>query len=137
MKKRCIITLIFLLLIPSVAFAQTSRSRSGAATANRSWAGFITAFRAAVQKRDRAALSRMIAIPFVTQVDGELDSAAKVFKWLDQDNGWNELQKEVRPGAKFTDLGGPTHNRCAKNGVFCFSFGPDGLWRLSMQGENE
>ncbi len=137
MKKTRIISLMLLLLIPSLVFTQTSRSRSTTATANRSWPSFIAAFHVAVKKRDRVALRKMIAIPFITQVDGELNSSDEVFKWLDQDNGWAELQKEVKPGAKFDDLGGRELNRCARNGIFCFGFGSDRRWRLSMQTENE
>ncbi len=134
MKKARIISLMLLLLIPSLAFAQTSGSKNVAA-ANRSWPSFIAVFRAAVNKRDRVALRKMIAIPFHTQVDGELNSPDEVFKWLDQDNGWAELQRAVAPRSKSTsNNAGARPQRWA--GIFDFEFGRDGRWRLSGQSEN-
>lgn len=137
MRKIHALSLILLLVMSSLSLAQTSRSRNVTVAANQSWPRFLTAFRAAVNKRDRDTLRGMIAIPFLTQVDGELKSPDEVFKWLNLDNGWAELQKEVRPTAKFTDPSGKGVQRCAKNGIFCFKFESDGHWRLSEQGENE
>jgi hypothetical protein len=124
MKKTCILSLILLLLIPSLAFAQTSGSKDVAA-ANRSWPSFIAAFRVAVKKRDQVTLRKMIQIPFVTQVDGELNSPDEVFKWLDLDNGWAELQRAVAPRSKTTsNNAGARPKRWA--GIFDFEFGRDG-----------
>jgi hypothetical protein len=109
------------------------------ALAVKRWPAFITEFRVAVKKRDRAALRGMIAIPFKTQVDGELGSADQVFKWLGGDGDlWNELQREVAPGAKFSGVSSRTARpqRCA-TGIFCFEFGTDEHWRLSSQEEND
>jgi hypothetical protein len=118
---------------PSVAVNALAKSR---------WPAFLVAFRAAVTKRDRAALRGMIAIPFATQTDGELTSAEEVFKLLDQAKWWVELKKETGPSARFTDpgAGAISHfrpQRCARDGIFCFVFGTDEHWRLSAQVENE
>jgi hypothetical protein len=108
--------------------------------ANSSWAAFYPAFRAAVKTRDSAALRGMIASPFLTQSDGELNSPEEVIKWLDESKLWQELQGEVARGVSATSAGGfmirgrPT--RCTK-GIFCFEFGRDGKWRLAAQVENE
>jgi hypothetical protein len=135
MKKTHILSLMLLLLIPSLAFAQTSSSKDVAA-ANRSWPSFIAAFRVAVKKRDRVALKKMIAIPFITQVDGELNSPEDVFKWLDGTKSWGDLQKAVAPRSKSTSNNdGARPKRWA--GIFDFEFGRDGRWRISGQSENE
>lgn len=133
-------------IVPQSQNKQTPRATqpSGAvnALAKARWPAFLVMFRAAVAKRDRAALRGMIAVPFATQTDGELKSADEVFKLLDQAKWWVELKKETGPNARFTDPGaGPISNfrpqRCAKDGIFCFVFGADEHWRLSAQVENE
>lgn len=135
MNKTRTVSLMLLLLIPSLTFAQTSRSKS-IAEANRNWPSFIAAFRVAVNKRDRAALREMIAIPFHTQVDGELKSPDQVFKWLDETKSWGELQKEVAPRSKSTSNNAGARPQ-RSTGTFDFEFARDGRWRLSGQSENE
>ncbi len=62
MSKTRIFLLVFLLLIPTFTFAQTSRSVSTAA--NKSWQQFWVRFNQAVKKKDRVALREMMADDF-------------------------------------------------------------------------
>jgi len=61
MSKPGTLFLLVLLLVPSLTFAQRSRSHWAAANA---WQSFHTAFRVAVNKRDRAAMLRMMPDDF-------------------------------------------------------------------------
>lgn len=136
MKKTRIISLMFLLFIPSLAFAQTSRSKNIAA-ANRSWPSFIAAFRTAVKKHDRATLRGMIATPFICQCEGgPINSPDKVIRWLEREKLWGQLQREVAPGAKSSSNNAGARPQ-RSTGIFDFEFGSDGRWRLSGQSENE
>lgn len=99
------------------------------------WLSFLTAFRAAVNKRDRGALRGMIATPFYTPSDEVINSPDEVIKWIDKYRLWRELQREVASGSSTfipDDRGRPTRYL----GTLSFELGSDGRWRLSGQGEN-
>lgn len=131
--------LLLFLFIPSLAVAQTSRSVTAAA--NKSWTKFFTKFRAAVIKRDRAALKKMISSEF-DWTNGELGiSPAQVLWNLDNDGAWRKgkpnmwklLQKSlVLNRFKATTYGSrPARSNYSKNNdpyVF-FVFESDGRWR--------
>jgi hypothetical protein len=146
--KRTIVCLLIVALATTAGLATKSGSKSPSrlnqspaarnGLATKRWPEFVAAFRAAVNKRDRAALRGMIMIPFNTQ-EGVLTSANDVLKLIDQEKWWGELKKETAPGARFTSSGrgNPKIGKCARDGIFCFEFGSDGRWRLSEQGENE
>jgi hypothetical protein len=102
--------------------------------AHERWLSFITAFRQAVDKRDRTALRGMIASPFVTSADEVINSPAKVIRWFDNNKLWQELQRETASGSTRFTFNKERPTRCLL--TFCFELGTDGRWRLSGQGEN-
>ncbi len=62
MTKTRILFLLLFLLIPSLTFAQ--KSRSNLTAANASWQSFYTTFLAAVKKRDTKTMLRMMPDDF-------------------------------------------------------------------------
>lgn len=137
MKKSQILLLLFFLLIPSLSFAQTSRSANAAA--NKSWPKFWREFRAAVNKRDRAALKRMMSARFNENctLEGPPDTPDRGIEGLDQEGGWRRLQKLLSLGTKaYTETYGSNKGRPHRviKGVLyqdgtLFGFGADGRWR--------
>lgn len=107
--------------------------------AKSSWSEFVTVFRTAVKKRDRATLRGLIAVPFLTQSDGEIRSPDEVLRWLDESQFWEQLEREIGtptgPDAIFQ--GNRGRPQLCTNGIFCFEYGKDNRWRLAEQGEGE
>lgn len=62
LSKTLVLLLILFLLVPTLSFAQSSRSASIAA--NKSWHQFRVRFNRAIKKRDRVSLRRMMADDF-------------------------------------------------------------------------
>ena len=62
MKTQRILTIVFMLLAASATFSQTSRATN--ADANRSWQSFWLQLTAAVNKKDRVALKKMMPTNF-------------------------------------------------------------------------
>lgn len=132
MKKTHIILPAFLLFIPSlVAVAQTSRLATSAA--NKNWPTFYSEFRLAVNKRDRAALKRMMSSPFNENctVEGPAQTTDQGIAALDR-GGWQSLQKLLALGTKpWASRKGRTR-RVTKGdpeNLQLFEFGADGRWR--------
>lgn len=129
MHKTKILTLLLALLIPSLTFAQTSRSNWTAA--NASWQSFYTAFRAAVSKRDRAAMLRMMPADFFDGGGGS--TASEWLQFIDKNakNGsWRDLQKSFARGTvinrSWSSKGIPT--RVTKDNGYYFEFRRDKKW---------
>jgi hypothetical protein len=66
---------------------------------NGSWTTFWNAFRAAVQRRDRAALKRMMT-PHFSAGGGDEDTPDKWIRLIDARNAWGDFQKSVDSGTK-------------------------------------
>src|ERR1700682_674483 len=97
MTKKRILVLLFLLAVPSFTIAQKSRSQWTAA--NASWQSFYTAFRAAVTRRDRAAILRTMPDDFFDGGGG--GTASEWLQFIDENakNGsWTDLQKSLAKG---------------------------------------
>jgi hypothetical protein len=99
MKFSRIIILSLTLLVPQTAATQTK------VAAERAWKPFIAAFRAALKKRDRAALKKMMAEDFFTSggigddnQDG--DSRDETFEFWDESHtrGWEAFDKVLAQG---------------------------------------
>jgi hypothetical protein len=129
MIKPRILLLLLLLLVPALTFAQTSRSNWAAA--NASWQSFYTEFRAAVNKRDRAALLRMMPDDFFDGGGGS--TASEWLRLIDENakNGsWRDLQKSFARGTvikrSWSRKGTPT--RVTKDNGYYFEFRKDKKW---------
>ena len=129
MTKTRILFLLLLLLIPSLTFAQ--KSRSNWAAANASWGSFYTAFRAAVNKRDSAAMLRMMPDDFFDGGGGMTASEWLQFINENAKNGsWRDLQKSFAQGTvinrKWSSKGIPI--RVTKDNGYYFEFRRDKRW---------
>ncbi len=129
MTKPRILLLLFLVLIPSLTSAQ--RSRTSWAAANASWQSFYSGFRAAVNKRDRAAMLRLMPDDFFDGGGGE--TASEWLRFIDENakNGsWRDLQKSFARGTvinrDWSSKGIPT--RVTKDNGYYFEFRKDKKW---------
>lgn len=129
MTKTRILFLLFFLLVPSLTFAQ--KSRSNWAAANASWQSFYTAFRAAVNKRDRAAMLRVMPDDFFDGGGGS--TASEWLQYIEENakNGsWRDLQKSFARGTvinrNWSNKGIPT--RVTKDNGYYFEFRRDKKW---------
>lgn len=127
-KTRTLFLLLFL-LVPCFAFPQALRSNSAAA--NRSWQGFYTSFRAAIDKRDHEALLRMMPNDFYDGGAGE--PASEWLQFIDDNakNGsWRDLQKSFAQGTlinrEFSKKG--TLTRVTKDKGYYFEFRKNKRW---------
>lgn len=77
MKRACVFILSLLLLAPYAVSAQTN-------AAERAWKPFFTTFRAAVKRRDREALKKMLAPDFLATLGG-----------IDDANGDGDIRDDV------------------------------------------
>jgi len=129
MTKALSLSLWLLLLIPCLTLSQTSRSKN--ATANRSWQSFYSTFRAAVNKRDRVAMLRMMPGDFFDGGGGLTPSEWLQFIDKNAKNGsWRDLQKSFAQGTvvnkNWSSEGTPT--RVTKDNGYYFEFRKDRRW---------
>ena len=129
MSKQRILLLLVLLLAPSLTFAQ--KSRSNWAAANASWQSFYSAFRAAVNKRDSAAMLRMMPDDFFSGGGGE--TASEWLRFIDENaksGSWKDLQNSFARGTvinrDWSSKGIPT--RVTKDNGYYFEFRKDKKW---------
>lgn len=129
MTKPRILLLLVLLLVPSLTFAQ--KSRSSWAAANASWPSFYSAFRAAVNKRDSAAMLRMMPDDFFDGGGGA--TASEWLRFIEENakNGsWRDLQNSFARGTvinrDWSSKGIPT--RVTKDNGYYFEFRKDKKW---------
>jgi hypothetical protein len=99
MKLAKVVLITLALLSPQLASAQTPR-------ANRAWKPFFTAFRAAVKKRDKEALAKMMSREFYYlssggDENGNHDSRDEAFEYWDtsQVGAWEALDEVLAQGA--------------------------------------
>ena len=108
MKLIGILILVAAFLFPQSSFAQ-KRSRASSRSisqvnvaAEKSWPSFFAAFRAAVKKRDRAALRKMLAPDLLFSLGHHRsDHLDEAFKFWDADNGrgWKAFNRILAQGA--------------------------------------
>jgi hypothetical protein len=99
MKRTLLVALSLLLLLPHAVAAQR------ASAADRAWGPFFTAFRAAVKRRDREALRRMMVRDFYfhssgADENGDEDLRDEAFEfWAEPRVGaWEALEKVLAAG---------------------------------------
>ena len=130
MKSRYLLVVAALMLSACGASAQTSSNKIQAAS-NRAWAGFWGQFTAAVNKKDRAAVRKLMAANFADDSGGL--NATEWLRFIDENerNGsWRDLQKSFARGTvvnkEWPSKGVPT--RITKDKHYYFEFRKDGKW---------
>ena len=100
MRPTFLVVLLLALLWPQAGAAQR------AAAAERAWRPFYTSFRAAVKRRDRAALRRMMSRDFYFlssggDENGDADTRDEAFELWDEPRvrGWEALEMVLAQGA--------------------------------------
>jgi hypothetical protein len=128
MTKTRVLWLCLFLLIPCLTFSQTSRSNKPATA---SWQSFYATFRAAVNKRDREAMLRMMPGDFFDGGGGL--TAREWLQFIDENakNGsWRDLQKSFAQGTvisrTWSRKGTPT--RVTRDNRYYFEFRKDKRW---------
>ncbi len=128
-KTSYFLATLVLLCIPYATLPQSSSTRM--AVADRSWPTFWRQFTAAINKKDHAALLKVMPTDF-SDGGGGL-SAKEWLKFIDENErsgSWRDLRKSVARGAR-------THKDWSKKGVptkvtrdthYYFEFRKDGKW---------
>jgi hypothetical protein len=129
MKTHRILAMVLLLLAASETFAQTSPVTNAAA--NRSWQSFWRQITAAINKKDRVALRKMMPNDFFDGGGGLTPSEWLQFIDDNEGNGsWRDLQKSFAQGTvinrKWSAKGIPT--RVTKDNGYYFEFRKDKRW---------
>jgi hypothetical protein len=128
-RKAHLLAAPLLLFVALAAFSQTPAARI--ATAERTWASFWRQFTLAINKKDHAALLRMMPSNFF---DGGGGLTPKEWlKFIDENerNGsWRDLRKSVAGGTKidrtWSAKGVPT--KVTRDNAYYFEFRRDGKW---------
>jgi len=128
-KTQRVLAMVFLLLAASAAFGQTSRVTN--AEANRSWPSFWRQITAAINKKDRLTLLKMMPDNFN---DGTGEGPPKEWlKFIDENKrggSWRDLQKSFAKGTVVNRIwpskGVPT--RVTKDKGYYFEFRKDKKW---------
>lgn len=115
MKKR-ILTLVFCLLFPVSAFAQT-------ADANRSWSAFWTKFSAAINSGNKASVKSMM----IAERDFDAGGGETRSQWLASVQ-WSDLKRSVRKGVKAKNYDGKP-GRISRDNYLLFAY-IGGRWRF-------
>ena len=129
MKTQRMLVMVLLLLAASAAFGQTSRATN--AEANRSWPSFWRQITAAINKKDSAALLKMMPANFN---DGTGEGPPKEWlKFIDENErtgSWRDIQKSFAKGTMVNRIwpskGVPT--RVTKDKGYYFEFRKDKKW---------
>ena len=126
--SHCLVILV-LLCVASTGFSQTSAARID--VAEQSWPTFWQQFTRAIDKKDHAALLRMMPSDFF---DGGGGLTPK--KWLqyidknERNGSWRALQRSVAGGARiqrdWSSKGVPT--KVTHDNGYYFEFRKDGKW---------
>jgi len=128
-KSRLIAAAVLVGAVASAAFAQTSRATNEAA--NRSWPSFWRQITAAINKKDRVALRKMMPNNFDDGGGG--GTASEWLKFIDEterNGSWRDLQKSFAKGTVVNRIwpskGVPT--RVTKDKGYFFEFRKDKRW---------
>jgi hypothetical protein len=129
MKTQRIFAMVFLLLVASASFGQTARATNDAA--NRSWQSFWRQVTAAINKKDHAAVRKMMPNNFDDGGGGL--TASEWLRFIDQNErkgSWRDIQKSFAQGTvinrNWKSKGIPT--RVTKDNRYYFEFRKDKKW---------
>lgn len=122
MKKLRILLLALFLLVPSAAFAQTS------AAANKSWNTFWTQFSSAVNKKNKAAVKRLMASENDFFSGGGVENRDGWLQLVEKEKWWGNLQRAVKGGTKSSPYDGKP-GKVTKDNSLVFAF-IGGKWRF-------
>lgn len=128
-RKSQLLAALLILFASLAAFSQSPAART--ATAEKTWPSFWRQFTLAINKKDHAALLRMMPSNF-SDGGGGLTPREWV-KFIDENepNGsWRDLQKSMAGGAKSNRIGSakgvPT--KVTRDNSYYFEFRKDGKW---------
>jgi hypothetical protein len=124
-----VLLLALLLVVASASFAQTAPAIN--AVANRSWPSFWREFSAAINKKDVAALRKMMPDDFFDGGGGQTPTQWLAFIDKNERNGsWRDLQRSVARGTvtnrSWSSKGIPT--KVTKDKAYYFEFRKDRRW---------
>jgi hypothetical protein len=124
-------SILSLMLLCSVTYGTVGQTASVNAAANRSWPGFWQKVSAAINKKDRAALRKLMADNFSDDSGGlGADEWLTFIVQNDRKGSWRDLQKSIARGTKvnrnWPNKGIPT--RVTKDNFYFFEFRKDGKW---------
>lgn len=129
MKTQRIFAMVFLLLVASASFGQTARATNN--VANRSWQSFWRQVTAAINKKDHAAVRKMMPNNFDDGGGGL--TASEWLRFIDQNErkgSWRDIQKSFAQGTvinrNWKSKGIPT--RVTKDNRYYFEFRKDKKW---------
>ena len=130
LKSRYLLIVLALVLGVCAASAQTSSNKNMSA-ADRAWPSFWTQVTAAVNKKDRVALRKMMADNFADDSGGL--NATEWLRFIDKNErqgSWRDLQRSFARGTivnkEWPSKGVPT--RITKDKFYYFEFRKDGKW---------
>lgn len=122
--------LLIMLALVLAAGAVSAQNKTDSA-ANRAWASFYRQFTAAVNKKDRVALKKMMADNFADDSGGL--NASEWLRFIDENErkgSWRDLQKSFARGTivnkEWPSKGVPT--RITRDKFYYFQFRKDGKW---------
>lgn len=122
-KKR----VIFMLLAVSLVFPVITYSQKSAA-AEQSWNAFWTQFAAAVNRKNKASVKRLMASEREFFSGGGGETRDEWLTMIESQKWWGRLQKSVRLGTRSDNFGGKP-GRVTKDNHLTFSF-IGGRWRF-------
>ena len=130
MKSHYLLIVPLLLLVVGAASAQTSANKTNSA-ANRTWGSFWRQFTAAVNKKDRVALRKMMPDNFADDSGGL--NATEWLRFIDENErkgSWRDLQRSFARGTvvnkEWDSKGVPT--RITRDKLYYFEFRKDNKW---------
>ncbi len=128
-KKSYSLAVLFLLCIPYATLSQSTATRIAAA--ERSWPTFWRQFTVAINKKDHAALLRVMPTDFFDGGGGL--SAKEWLQYIDENerNGsWRDLRRSMARGVRinrdWSSKGVPT--KVTRDNGYYFEFRKDGKW---------
>ena len=126
-KSSCLLIMLALVWAAGAVSAQNKTD----SPANRAWASFWREFTAAVNKKDRAAVRKMMADNFADDSGGL--NATEWLRFIDENDrkgSWRDLQKSFARGTivnkEWPSKGVPT--RITRDKFYYFEFRKDGKW---------
>lgn len=113
LSRISLLLLLIFLLVPSVSYAQSSASKS--------WNAFWTKFSAAVKRKNKVAVKRLMSSESEFFSGGGSENRSEWLQMIDDRRAWSDLQKSVASGTVAYNEGGRT-GRITKDRVLIFQY---------------